>query len=263
MSAQGVQLAFYRAEDIDWDAEPLAKLAEIEDEDSRAVLAALERRGASFAGALSGLTTRRPVIDVLLELAAAGWVRSDSFAPLRALLVMQESKGLTPCQMERTRNMAAQAGRWELTRPQKEQPDEALLNRDFDERRIVCRETARRLSWTRALELLRVWEYTGKARRGYFVAGLPGIQFIRQEDYAGVTAGLDAKDGEAVWLHATDPLQAWGNLLPHVEERSFLCVPGTVVCLIDGRVAAVAGLRMDEALRVAKGSVKVLRIEVL
>ena len=31
----------------------------------------------------------------------------------------------------------------------------------------------------------------------------------------------------------------------------------------DGRVAAVAGLRMDEALRVAKGSVKVLRIEVL
>ena len=31
----------------------------------------------------------------------------------------------------------------------------------------------------------------------------------------------------------------------------------------DGRVAAVAGLRMDEALRVAKGSVKVLRISVL
>ena len=84
-----------------------------------------------------------------------------------------------------------------------------------------------------------MWEYTGRARRGYFAAGLSGIQFIREEDYGAVLAGLNAGDGEPVWLHANDPNQAWGNLLPHETGRSFLCVPGTAVCLLDGSVAAL------------------------
>ena len=39
-------------------------------------------------------------------------------------------------------------------------------------------------SWAQALEILRVWEYTGRIRRGYFVEGMSGAQFVRSEDYA-------------------------------------------------------------------------------
>ena len=35
------------------------------------------------------------------------------------------------------------------------------------------------LTWREALEILRVWEYTGgRVRRGYFIEGMSGAQFI-------------------------------------------------------------------------------------
>ena len=243
-------LTFHRWEDVDWDAPPLAggHMEEIEDEELRAVLRALERRGASFAAALSGLTRRRPVIDALLNLAARGLVQADSFAPLRALIALGENRSAAPRRLMRVREMAAQSGRWELARPLRAPDDEKLLARDFARRRLVCRETVESLPWARALETLRVWEYTGKARRGYFVSGLSGIQFARESDYAAVAAGLSAHDDAPVWLHAGDPAQAWGSLLPHLPGRSFLCVAGTAVCLLDGRPAAALE-RSGERLR--------------
>ena len=206
--------------------------------DAAAVLDALEKRGASFASALSGLT-RQPVIDVLLDLAARGLVCADSFAPLRALMALEDGRGRSPRQLARVRAAAAQAGRWSLTRPIRARSDEALLALDFAQHRLVCRETALRVPWARALELLRGWELSGKARRGYFVAGLSGIQFILDSDYGAVAAALSARDGGIAWLHANDPAQAWGRLLPHAPERAFLCVPGSAVALVDGRPAAV------------------------
>ena len=237
---EGGALAFHRSEDIDWDAPPLAEGDDGDtDDEARAVLAALARRGASFAASLSGLARRRPVIEILLELAEKGLVRADSFVPLRAMGALDEGHALSPRRLARLRAAAAQAGRWELTRPLVRRDDEALLRMDMAERRLLCRETAARLPWARALETLRIWEYTGKARRGYFVAGLSGIQFALDEDYAAVNAGLNAADGDALWLQANDPAQAWGRLLPHGEGRAFTCVPGTAVCLRDGRPIAV------------------------
>ena len=234
-------LAFHRSCDIDWEA-PLPDVDALElqlDDESISVLRALTQRGASFATPLSGLACRQPIADILLRLTDRGLVRADSFAPIRALLAAEGGRNLPPRQAARLRAAVMQAGRWERVRPGRSMSEEALLALDFAEHRLVCRETACRIAWARALETLRIWEYTGKARRGYFVAGLSGIQFCREEDYAAVVSGLGAHDAEPVWLHANDPAQAWGGLLPHQEDRSFLCVPGTTVCLLDGRPVAV------------------------
>ena len=233
-------LAFHRVEDIDWDAPPLCRgEAAAPEGEEQAVLEALERRGASFAAALSGLSRGRPAIDALLALASRGLVRADSFAPLRALAALDRSAVPSAREQARIRGLASKAGRWELTRPPRPQPAEDALRMDFAERRLICRETALRVPWAGALEALRKWEFAGKARRGYFVSGLSGIQFALDSEYGAVVAGLNAHDAEPVWLHANDPAQAWGSLLPHREGRGFLCVPGTAVCLVDGAVAAV------------------------
>ena len=91
--------------------------------------------------------------------------------------------------------------------------------------------------------MLRVWEYTGQARRGYFVEGLSGAQFLRGNEYEAVVRQL-ARNGqtipkEIVWVNAADPVQCWGKLLPHMEGRSFINVPGTAVACCGGMPAAV------------------------
>ena len=113
---------------------------------------------------------------------------------------------------------------------------------------ILCRETAAPLPWGEALEMLRAWEFTGRVRRGYFVRGLSGAQFVLSEDLGTLTAYLEAPSPDALWLNAADPFQAWGRFLPHEAGRSFLLVPGSAVCLIEGRAAAVLE-RQGERLR--------------
>ena len=119
-------------------------------------------------------------------------------------------------------------------------------------RQILSRETAARegVSFAEALELLRVWEYVGRVRRGYFVKGMSGAQFVRQGDFEKVTRALKAPNPMPIWLNAADPMQAWGGILKHErEERSFFCVPGSAVALVGGKVGAVLE-RKGETLRV-------------
>ena len=235
------RLSLHRSERVDWDAPPLWRTCTepITDADEAAVLTALEKRGASFAAALAGLARTQPIGRVLLGLASKGLVRADSFAPLRALNALEGGAAQSPRHQSRLWAAACQSGRWELTRPLTPPDDAACLMMDFASRRLVCRETVRRLSWARAWEQLRVWEYTGRARRGYFVGGISGIQFVLDSDFAAVTAGLNAHDDDPVWLQANDPAQAWGSALSHEPGRGFLCVAGTAVCLLDGMPVAV------------------------
>lgn len=91
------------------------------------------------------------------------------------------------------------------------------------------------LLWSQeALKLLRIQEYTGQVRRGYFVKGLSGAQFIRQKDFDSVIASLMHLQKEMMWINAVDPMQPWGKLFSHADDRSFINVVGTVIAFYGG-----------------------------
>jgi ATP-dependent Lhr-like helicase len=142
---------------------------------------------------------------------------------------------------------------------------ERQLERAFSQATVLCKETAAQLglSWPLALTKLRAWEYTGQARRGYFIEGMSGAQFIHETDFSGAvlafetldsgaeaeaggTANTETRENTAInsqapvyWLAATDPLQPWGRLLAHSEGRAFICVQGTAVALRGGLPVAL------------------------
>ena len=206
----------------------------------RDVLQTLTARGASFA-------SRLPVNagDALKSLLARGLVRADSFLPVREMLAA-ESGNVKKTVRRRVRVM--DAGRWSRVGALPQTSAEALVERLFDRFGIVCRETAG-ADWNAAFGVLKHMEYAGKARRGYFVKGLSGAQFMRETDYSTITAQLRQPSGECVWLPAADPMQAWGAYLAHEEGRAFLRVPGAAVALMDGAVVAVSE-KQGETLRV-------------
>ena len=206
----------------------------------RDVLQTLTARGASFA-------SRLPVNagDALKSLLARGLVRADSFLPVREMLAA-ESGNVKKTVRRRVRVM--DAGRWSRVGALPQTSAEALVERLFDRFGIVCRETAG-ADWNAVFGVLKHMEYAGKARRGYFVKGLSGAQFMRETDYSTITAQLRQPSGECVWLPAADPMQAWGAYLAHEEGRAFLRVPGAAVALMDGAVVAVSE-KQGETLRV-------------
>ena len=206
----------------------------------RDVLQTLTARGASFA-------SRLPVNagDALKSLLARGLVRADSFLPVREMLAT-ESGNVKKTVRRRVRVM--DAGRWSRVGALPQTSAEALVERLFDRFGIVCRETAG-ADWNAVFGVLKHMEYAGKARRGYFVKGLSGAQFMRETDYSTITAQLRQPSGECVWLPAADPMQAWGAYLAHEEGRAFLRVPGAAVALMDGAVVAVSE-KQGETLRV-------------
>lgn len=259
MSPDGT-LSFYRYDDIDWDnraEEPLEQL----DEDECVLYRELMKRGASFLKFLTELPKQDSAQAVLLRLAEKGLVYADSFVPVRQWQNQEKTKKATARQRVSARVMALSAGRWDRVRPVKVRSGEERLNQYFNENYILCRETFNRSAelhghksapvttsagdgqwnWRQALDILRIWEYTGKVRRGYFVEGLSGAQFIRKEDYEGVTAALKEPEDSIVWLNAADPAQIWGKLLSAPDGNDFMNLPGTLVALRAGRPVAVMG----------------------
>ena len=136
--------------------------------------------------------------------------------------------------------MALHAGRWDVVRPLRERKEQEW-ERCFDRSIILCRETAAawNVSWQDALRVLRIQEYTGQVRRGYFVEGLSGAQFIRDKDFHSALLALEQPQEELSWLNAADPAQIWGKVIPHLEGRSFTNVPGTAVAIKAGVPQAV------------------------
>jgi len=244
------KLRFESAGYVDWDiASPLSETMDFSDfsEKERLVLDALAKRGASFQAALNSVLGGESCYDTLLSLMEKGLVCADSFVPVRQWMNRDKLKKAPARQRVGARVKAAQAGRWDLVRPVRELSVQEHIERCFERYLIVCRETAALcgLSWQEALSLLRVQEYTGQVRRGYFVRGLSGAQFIRRKDFEGMTEALLHPRKEAVWINAADPLQPWGKLLPHEEamscekDRAFLNVAGTAVALRGGVPVAV------------------------
>ena len=237
-------LGFYKYEDIDWDADisNSSASADIKDDAQAIVYRELCRRGASFLKALATIPGAGDVKNVLMDLAEQGLVCADSFVPVRQWQNRDKLKKATVRQRVNARVAALSAGRWDIVRPLKAKNMEQWLDLLFEENILLCRETFRRSmalrenvpDWGEALELLRIWEFTGQVRRGYFIRGLSGAQFIRSSDYDGIVHALAHPEPSIIWLNAADPAQLWGKVLPHEDGRAFLNVPGTVVALMGG-----------------------------
>ncbi|MCM1123584.1 MAG: DEAD/DEAH box helicase [Eubacterium sp.] len=243
-------LQFDLQEEIDWDAESRTALEELTEKEQILYMAII-KRGACFMQSLNGLLPTESPHDTLLSLMEKGYLYADSYLPVRQWLDQEKTKKATARQRVNVRVRALNAGRWDIVRPLKEKTIEEKVEACFRYSPVLCKETAMvcGLSWQEALSVLRIWEYTGQARRGYFVKGLSGAQFIQGKDYEGVVRMLRNPVQKAVWINAADPAQCWGKILPHEEGRSFINVPGTAVACVGGNPVAVME-RQGKVLRV-------------
>jgi ATP-dependent Lhr-like helicase len=273
-------LSFHPSGEIDWDAvvaviagpnadnnTPLQNGPSLTKSDGsgqlndaeQKIYSLLLKRGASFMAALEDGSGDIPAL--LMSLAEKGLARSDSFVPIRQWLERDKTERAAVKQKVRARVLAQTSGRWEICRPLKPLSLEQQLERAFSQVTVLCKETAAlvNLSWPLALSKLRAWEYTGQARRGYFIEGMSGAQFIHEKDFTGAMLAFETlderKEAEAgedaqtesitrgtapvYWLAATDPLQPWGRLLAHPAGRAFMCVQGTAVALRGGLPVAL------------------------
>ena len=192
--------------------------------------------------------------DTILSLAEQGLVHADSFVPVRQWINREKLLKGSAKQRVSARVEALTAGRWEVTRPFATKKLEDQIDQMFDKAIILCRETAKGLNWSETLEILRIWEYTGRVRRGYFIEGLSGVQYIRDKEFSGTMQTMEQPGGQVIWLSAIDPAQLWGKVLTHLEGRSFINVPGIAVAIYSGMPVAVFE-RQGKVLRVFDSNV--------
>lgn len=245
------QLGFAREETIDWEAQPMAY--EGADKTQALLYDALCTRGAAFFRPLTrvleeGGAQAADAHGALLSLTREGLVRADSFVPVRQLLCWDKLEKAPARQRVNTRIQAMNAGRWDVTRPVKQQTLESFLEALLAREVIVCSQTYRQAvserllagapDWGEALRVLGLWEYTGRVRRGYFVAGLSGAQFVRAAAYEGIAYALSQDSDEWVCISAADPAFCYGREVESARDAQGEPVrrlPGTVVALHGGR----------------------------
>jgi len=196
--------------------------------------------------------------EALWDLAWAGVVTNDAFAPLRAprltLARAQRtaaSRGPRAGRRFGSRRGGAQAqvqGRWSLTAPLFEVPARPLD--PSAKRRALAELLLERYGiLTRELVLaegvpggfsaiypeLSQLETLGIARRGYFVEGLGGAQFALPGAVERLRSQKAPEEAEPLVLAATDPAQPYGAALPwprrEGESRRPSRTPGALVVL--------------------------------
>ncbi len=234
MSEKGL-VEFYAYDEIDWEKRNDSKLDIAE---QAVVYSFLETRGASFMQRIVSSYPELQIYDILLQLLESGLICADSFLPVRLWLLRDVMQKAPVKKRAMVKSKAMMSGRWEICHSRKDRSVKDLLIENFKKTGIVCRETVFGLSWAQAMELLRVMEYTGEVRRGYFFEGMSGIQFLLEKDYA-LLQEWKQKKNTIHWLSAVDPDQCYGNCLPHEEQKSFMLVPGTAVACLDGEIAAI------------------------
>ena len=202
-----------------------------------ALRAHLGTYGASFWPDLvraAGTADERAVLAALWDLVWAGEVTNDGLAALRAVLGAKlrsagSGKG-TPRPGRLTRlGPPAGAGRWSLVAPLRmpaPSPTELMAARAqqlLTRYGVVTREAVKAEGipggYAGVYPALRTLEEAGRARRGYFVAGLGAAQFAlpgAAERLRGGRSGPGESDRDTtvVVLAATDPAQPYGAALP-------------------------------------------------
>lgn len=248
LNKQG-NLSFSQEEDIDWEA-ALPDLSELNmGENELIIYDALLKKGASFMQRLNPLLGSVSPYESLLKLAEHGLVRADSYVPVRQWINHDKLERGNVRQRVNARVTALTAGRWEISRPLLTKTLGQQIEQIFDRFVILSHETADGLPWGQVLEKMRVLEYTGQVRRGYYVEGMSGIQFVREKDFTQTMFALEHPGNDIIWMSAIDRDQPYGKLLPHSYEQSFQRVAGTYVVLRGGDPIAVFE-RQGKTLRV-------------
>src|SRR5438034_223211 len=227
------------------------------------------------------------VEEALSVLAALGFVTSDSFDGLRALLVPSNKRPTfrrNEGKRRRKTNLASIefAGRWSLLRTEMisqvsgngaessarnsalEKFARVLLRRyGVVFRRLLERESFP-ISWYELRRIYRRWEARGEIRGGYFVGGVSGEQFALPEAIGLLRSIRKApSNGELLMLSAADPLNLQGILTPGPKIAAFtanriLFRDGLPVAALEaGEIrklsdAPVSDLQIETALRVGK-----------
>jgi ATP-dependent helicase Lhr and Lhr-like helicase len=247
------KLALYFRDDAPYLGPPPVKGDRPEGEVHDAIRARLER-GASFWTDLIADIEVEPVElqNALWDLAWAGEVTNDAFAPLRAprLTLARAERQREQRRFGRRRRPAAPQiqGRWSLTAPLfADAPSYATRARAIAEvllerYGIVTRETvlAEGIPGGFAAlygELVNL-ETLGTARRGYFVEGLGGAQFALSAAVERLRGMRSDEPVGAQVLAATDPANPYGATLPwpkreELGSRRPSRVPGAYVVTID------------------------------
>ena len=210
----------------------------------------LQMRGASFFRELynaAGGGSEERVLDALWDLVWAGEVTNDTFAPLRLLGPAAKRRPLGRRPPPVRLNQPRASGRWslvqELREPAPTATEQLLSQAQVLLRRhgVLTRESVLAEGWSGGFAalypVLRALEEAGKARRGYFVAGLGGSQFALPGAVDRLRAGRDAP-GQVVALAATDPAQPYGAVLPWPADAEGRMgrVPGAFVVLESGEL---------------------------
>jgi len=201
-----------------------------------ALRAHLGAHGASFWPDLvraAGTADERAVLAALWDLVWAGEVTNDGLAPLRAM-VGGRPRGGAPKGRPRPGRLTrlgppTGAGRWSLVaglRTPEPSPTEVAAARAtklLTRYGVVTREAVKAEGipggFAGVYPALRTLEEAGRARRGYFVAGLGAAQFAlpgAAERLRAVRTD-DAAATRLTVLAATDPAQPYGAALPWPE----------------------------------------------
>jgi ATP-dependent helicase Lhr and Lhr-like helicase len=218
-----------------------------------ALRARLERGAAFWSDLLADLANTEPVElqEALWDLAWAGEVTNDAFAPLRAprLSLAKGARDGGRRFARRRRPGAPQVqGRWSLTAPLfSDAPSHgprmrALAELLLERHGIVTRETVLAegiLGGFAALygELANL-ETLGTARRGYFVEGLGGAQFALPAAIERLRTMRADEPAAPLVLAVTDPANPFGATLgwpkrDHDSGRRPSRVPGAYVVTLD------------------------------
>ena len=204
--------------------------------------------------------------EALWDLAWAGAVTNDAFAPLRAprLTLARAQRaaasrggGMRAGRRFSSRRGGAQAqvqGRWSLTERLFELPAQPV---DPSARRRVLAELLleRYGILTRELVLaegvpggfsaiypeLSQLETLGVARRGYFVEGLGGAQFALPGAVERLRAQKAPEEAPPLVLAATDPAQPYGAALPWPKREGEAAGPGRRPSRTPGALVVLAG----------------------
>jgi ATP-dependent Lhr-like helicase len=192
----------------------------------------LAKHGASFwpdLVAAAGTADERVVLEALWELVWSGEVTNDTLAPLRAYVAGARAKRPKPGSRPRPGAMRrsgppAGAGRWSLVAPLLEpapsstERAHAIAVQLLDRHGVLTREAALGedtpggFAWV--YPVLRALEESGKARRGYFVAGLGAAQFAMPGAVDRLRSLRNDEADSALVLAAADPAQPYGAALP-------------------------------------------------